>query len=201
MNYLFMLLISCLAILCNGQTNLTLGPVPRNQNPDIPKKEVLDALDLVRFDDLKEMQLLIGEGRAKRVYALKEEAFTGWVIKIFTNTNHKFRYTKFEKGEAVWQIGYFDNGDIGHDFHMKNGLNYGSQRMWRIGGDKYIDTYFLEGGVQHGQQFRWHADNILAREALFDQGKLVYEKLFDKKGKLVEEKDEVLFNFLAPKNN
>ena len=118
----------------------------------------------------------------RRIYSNKNGLYNGWAVKVFSDTEHKYRYTKFEEGLSTWQIGYFDNGDLGHDFHMKDGKNYGSQRMWHKGGTLYIDTYFLEGAVQHGKQLRWYGNGVLARDALYDNNQLVFEVEFDLEG-------------------
>lgn len=146
---------------------------------------------LQKHDEL-EMQAESVEGAyTLRTFSLNGVTFEGWAYQVFLDTEHRFRYTKFEKGLAVWQIGYYDNGDLGHDFHMKDGLNYGSQRMWRKGGGLYIDTFFLEGEIQHGLQYRWHGNGALAREALFNNGNLSYEVLFDKIGNITEKKGDL----------
>ena len=63
--------------------------------------------------------------------------------------------------------------------------------MWFEGGMPYIDTYFLEGGIQHGPQFRWYGDGTMARDGVYEYGELVYEVLFDKSGQITERKGDV----------
>lgn len=129
--------------------------------------------------------------RTIRYYTLKNQPYSGWALQLFENNEHKYRYMKFEQGLTVWQIGYYDNGDLDLDFHLKDGVNCGSQRMWRKHGAKYIDTYMAEGGKQEGIQLRWHANNILAREAMFDNGKAVYEVLFNTQGAVTKTSGKV----------
>ena len=96
-----------------------------------------------------------------------------------------------DDGLVVWQVGYYDTGEIDHDFHMKNGFNMGSQRMWNKGGGLYIDTYFLEGGIQHGPQKRWYGNGQLAMDAFFRNGTPIYEVLFDTDGTVVNAKGKL----------
>lgn len=156
--------------------------VPYGVAPATPAKEALDQIATFLFDSLTVTMDKSDKMKSIRIYSDENGLYNGWAVKVFSDTEHKYRYTKFEEGLSIWQIGYFDNGDLGHDFHMKDGKNYGSQRMWRKGGGLYIDTYFLEGGVLHGPQLRWHGNGTLSRDALFDKGQMVYEILFDQQG-------------------
>lgn len=151
--------------------------VPYGIQPNTPTKIALDHIATVDYDNLE---------MTDSKYKLNLKLFDGWAIKLFEDTEHKYRYTKFINGQVVWQIGYFDNGDIGHDFHILGDENYGSQRMWRKGGIGYIDTYFLQGGHQHGTQKRWHSNGQLEWISEYQSGLLLSEVKYDVDGNEVK---------------
>ena len=138
----------------------------------------LDASKLHRSGPDGSQQLII--------YTLESEPFTGWACTTDHGDSHKYRFTEYEHGQLIWQLGYFANGQLDHDFRMKDGSSIGSERMWRENGDPYIDHFYSAPGIMHGIQLRWYADSVLAREAVFDHGILISEKLFDKQGMLLE---------------
>ena len=74
---------------------------------------------------------------------------------------------------------------------MKDGKSLGSSRMWSEDGNPYIDEYFIEPGLAHGIQKRWHANRVLARETFFEYGKMIYELLYNEAGNLIETKGKV----------
>ena len=165
-----------IATLCsNIQAQLIDVPneVPYGTNPKTPSKVSLDRIAEVNYEVLV---------KTHSTFLFNNKAFNGWAIQIYDNNDHKYRYTKYLAGKAVWQIGYFDNGDIGHDFHILDGENYGSQRMWRKGGIGYIDTYFQRGGHQHGKQMRWHSNGQLEWVAEYQSGLLISEIKYDTDG-------------------
>jgi hypothetical protein len=143
-----------LSVACSGQ-QADLENISRERNPITPSQVELDALKPIEFNKLKELRVETSKGSFYRKYELESELYNGWALLIYKANEHKYRYMKIEKGLVVWQIGYYDNGDLDLDFRGKDGVNYGIQRMWRKGGTKYIDTYFLEGAIQHGMQYRW----------------------------------------------
>ena len=171
---------------CHGQIDDIGLDVPYGQNPKTPSKGSLDILHLIPFDALSIEVRKRDDGKQIRVYSKDNKLFDGWTLQLFNDNEHRFRYTHYADGLADWQIGYFDNGELDHDFHMKNGVNCGSARMWQKGGCLYIDTYFLEGGINHGPAYAWHENCVLSRDALFDKDRMVYEVKFDSEGEIVE---------------
>ena len=184
--YLVILFFIFVNTTCSGQTDFVPEQVPYHPNPEIPSQKALNAVTATDFDDLTEKKEVVSSSKTIRYYYQNEQLFSGWVLKIFSDTEHRFRYMKIDKGLIVWQIGFYDNGDLDFDFHHKDGHNVGSQRMWRKAVEPYIDTYFQEGGIQHGPQYRWHGKGVLARDALFENGQLVYEVLFDQQGEITQ---------------
>jgi antitoxin component YwqK of YwqJK toxin-antitoxin module len=150
--------------------------VPYGLNPKTPLQKDLIEVSRINNDSLK-----FQNGTAY----LNGRIFDGWTYQVFENNDHRYRYTKFENGKKVWQIGYYANGILDHDFHVFNDKNKGSQRMWRGDGSPYIDNFFLEGGIMHGVQKRWHSDNKLAMESKYDEGKLIYKKEYDELGNFI----------------
>lgn len=191
MKYHYCIFLLVFSIQCTAQVKELPDQVPYGENPATPSQALLDKLLLISFDSLTEEVLKAKDGSIIRTFSLDQKPYSGWAIQVFPDTHHRYRYTKYEAGLPVWQIGYYDNGRLDHDFHMKGGQNYGSQRMWRGDGSPYIDTYFAEGGIQHGPQKRWYDNGILARDAQFQHGELVYEVLWNKDGKITEEKGMV----------
>ena len=188
-----LLSILLLAILtsCHGQVVDKNLDVPYGHTPATPSKESLDMLNLIPFEALNiEMRKSKG-GNQIRIYTKDNMLFDGWTIQLFKDNEHRFRYTHYANGLADWQIGYFDNGELDHDFHMKNGMNCGSARMWQKGGCLYIDTYFLEGGINDGPAYAWYENCVLSRDALFDKDRMVYEVKFDREGNIVEKYGEI----------
>ena len=171
--------------------NLATPKVPYEKNPKTPSKESLESLNLLPFEALNIEINNIEGGKHIKIYKKGSLLFNGWTIQLFKGNEHRFRYTHYTNGLADWQIGYFDNGELDHDFHMKDGVNCGSARMWQKGGCPYIDTYFLEGGIGDGPAYAWHVNCSLSRDALFDNDKLLYEVKFDAEGKIVARQGEI----------
>jgi len=152
--------------------------VPYGLNPRTPAHKDLKEISRTNIDALSTIN--------ETAY-LDGQVFNGWTYQIFEDNEHRYRYTKYEKGKKVWQIGYYANGVLDHDFHVLNGKNKGSQRMWREDGTPYIDNFFLEGGIMHGVQKRWYSGNRLAMESKYENGTLIYKKEYDESGKLINE--------------
>ncbi len=176
---------------CRGQSSGLPAEVPYHRHPETPPQELLEKVSTLNAEKLKTKQLEGEAGRRVNFYYLEGIPFSGWAYQLFEGNKHRYRYTKFEEGLPVWQIGYFDNGQLDHDFHMKDGRNMGSARMWMRDGKPYIDTYFLEQGLMDGPQQRWHSNGQLARDAWFIRDSLVYEVLFDRDGVITERKGAV----------
>jgi hypothetical protein len=170
---------------CMSQTESLPEVVPREINPETPSYEILSKNITVEFNSLSEEVTNLDKMRTTRVYSLNGERYSGWAYQEFFDSEHRHRFTLFYYGSAVWQIGYFQDLDLGHDFHMKDGYNYGSQKMWNNDGGLYIDTYFLEKEIQHGIQKRW-SGRQLVRDALFDKGSLIYDVSFDGQGNIMK---------------
>lgn len=151
--------------------------VPYEPNPVTPLQEDLIKVSETNFDSL-----IVING----ITYQNKKVFSGWAYQIYKDNSHRYRYTKFNAGKKVWQIGYYESGNIDHDFHIYKDENMGSQRMWRDDGSLYIDNYFLEGGVLHGVQKRWYVDNRLAVESKYDKGILIYKREYDKSGNLID---------------
>lgn len=192
MKQLPFLIILLLGYACQPQQKSPISvDIPRGINPQTPTQVALEEVVGIPFKALKETQSMNDRGRIYRSYDYENKPYNGWARQLLPDTDHRYRYMKFIDGVISWQIGYYADGTLDFDFHGKNGENYGSQRMWLADGTLYIDTYFLEGGVQHGPQKRWHSNHVLARDALYEKGELVYEVLFDQEGRITEKKGKV----------
>lgn len=154
--------------------------------PKIPSLNIL--FSTVNFDyTLLEIKNIKSEGHKIIKYHYYEgDLYNGWAKMIFDNS-HKYRFVKIENGLITWQIGYFDDGNIDHDFHMKNGINLGSQRMWTAKDMLYIQNFFVNDGKLHGIQKRWHSNGNLAYEANYDYGKLLSEISYDLNGVIIKD--------------
>lgn len=192
MKYLSLIILSIL-LLDSCDLNHIKVPtiVPREREAKTPTQLDLDNLKPIKFKLLNETKEELDSFNTVRVYHLEGEIYNGWALQIFEGSKHKYRYLKFEDGLISWQIGFYDTGELDHDFHMQDGMNYGSQRMWLRNGHFYIDTYFLEGEIQHGKQYRWYTNNKLAEESEFYQGKLIYRIKYNMDGNLVEHTGQV----------
>lgn len=182
----YLLVVFCFLSLVSLGQELELKNISRERNPITPSQVALDALKPIEFHKLKELRVETSKGSFYRKYELESELYNGWALLIYKVNEHKYRYMKIEKGLVVWQIGFYDNGDLDLDFRGKDGVNYGIQRMWRKGGSKYIDTYFLEGAIQHGMQYRWAENNTLAEESKYENGSLIYRLQFDQHQKVIK---------------
>ena len=119
-------------------------------------------------------------------YSLNNQKFSGWAFEEFPETNHKFRFTLYIDGQMVRQIGYYDQGQIDHDFNMKDGQSLGSEKMWKEDGHLYIDHFYSEPGKMHGLQLRYHDNHKIARKALFEDGNRIFEIKYDRMGNILE---------------
>lgn len=152
--------------------------VPYGPNPKTPSQKALESASHIKDDDLN-----VVDGKSY----LEDELFSGWTAQIFKDNPHRYRYTMYNKGKKVWQIGYFENGQLDHDFHVFQDKNKGSQRMWREDGSPYIDNFFLEGGILHGIQKRWYSNHRLAMESKYEHGVQLYKKEFNKSGHMMRQ--------------
>lgn len=180
------ILMSVLA--CGQYSNTVPDQVPYGKSPLTPTQEALEAKEPMDAQVLTESRFFDDEGRATSRFYLNDAPYSGWSYQEFTETDHRHRYTRYEEGWRVWQIGFYDNGQLDHDFHMMKGRTLGSERMWRRDGKPYIDYYYSEVGAMDGFQRRWHVNDILAREGLYEEGKLIYELLFDYDGEITDSK-------------
>ncbi|MEM7371185.1 MAG: VCBS repeat-containing protein [Bacteroidota bacterium] len=174
---------------CSSQNPATSLPEasqledPRQR--ETPSQESLETLCQEQIENLRKHQKQDSEGID--LYYLGDALFTGWACHNDPTNDHQYRYAQYEKGQLIWQIGYYANGVLDHDFRVQEGKSTGSERMWMADGSPYIDSYYSPAGVQHGYHRRWHSNHQLAREALYYHGQLIYEHLFDEGGILVEE--------------
>ncbi len=176
---------------CNAQTEAVPSKVPYHRDPETPSMEALELLDKIDASLLVKQQTSIGEGRRMDYYYLDGVPYTGWSYQAFKDTDHKYRYIKYEMGQPVWQIGYFENGQLDHDFHMKDGKSLGSERMWRGDGSPYINYFYSAPGAMDGLQRRWHPDSLLARYGFYEDGEMIYEIFYDKNGVITETQGNV----------
>ena len=178
-----MVVLACTGCPAQPETSV---PTAMNRNPSTPPQDSLDQICSIAYDSLQRIPK--SHPDSSDLYLLRKARFSGWACHIFSDTEHKFRYTQYDGGVLIWQIGYYANGQLDHDFRMRQGKSMGSERMWRGDGHPYIDYYYSAPGVPHGIHRRWHTNNMLAREALFEHGLLIYEHLYDQNGKLLESK-------------
>lgn len=168
---------------CNGQMNENqIHPTEEWELAlSTPTKDSLDGWCQVHADSL--VRIHLSDISSCEVYFLQEKTFTGWACSVLPDNRHKYRYEQFENGIMIRRIGYYDNGQVDADFRLRNCQNYGPSRMWLYHGGLYIDEYFSKPGVKHGVHKRWYANGQLAREAKYEDGSLIYERLFDSTGK------------------
>lgn len=50
-------------------------------------------------------------------------------------------------------------------------------------GNLYIDTYFSEGRIQHGDQYRYYANGQLQWRSAYNHGLIISQSCFDQTGK------------------
>ncbi len=74
---------------------------------------------------------------------------------------------------------------------MKDGKSLGSERMWKQDGTPYISHFYSEPGVVHGIQERYFSNGILARNAKYNNGTLIYEIFYNRIGDIVSQKGEI----------
>jgi hypothetical protein len=150
---------------------------------DYPTKDSLDKFCNVGIKEIQRIQKDALDGCD--LYYFKEALYTGWACEIIPNNRHKYRYEQFKNGRMIRRISYYDNGKIDGDFRMKNCKNYGPSRMWLYNGNMYIDEFYISPGIKHGIQKQWHDNGALAKESRFDNGKLIYQKKFNRNGSLI----------------
>ncbi len=124
------------------------------------------------------------------LYYLDQKLFEGWAYEVFPDNHHRYRYSRYESGQRVRQITYFASGLLASDFHQEYG-EPGSARMWHRDGTPYINTYHNKNHDPDGLQWRWFKNGAVARKALFDNGKLIYELLYNMDGSLSSQKGKV----------
>lgn len=167
---------------CNARENNS-ATAEDIRNPYTPPRDSLEIWCTVEADLLTRVRKEQQDGCD--LYYLGDVLYTGWACQMYAGTEHKYRYTQFEQGKLVWQIGYYDSGQLDADFRMQDCKNSGSSRMWLADGSLYIDEYYSPPGIKQGVQKQWHANTVLAREAEYESGKLVYEERYDTSGNLI----------------
>lgn len=155
------------------------------RKPLTPSRDSLEQLCQVELEWLHRVQKQEPEGMD--LYYLADSLYSGWACHYNPDHDHQFRYAQYIQGQLVWQIGYYANGVLDHDFRIHHGKSSGSERMWMADGSPYIDYYYSPVGVKHDYHRRWHSNHQLAREALYYHGVLIYEHVFDPEGNLIEE--------------
>ena len=150
---------------------------------DTPRKDSLDKCCNIEIKEMirKQKDSLNGCD----LYYFQNELYTGWACEIIPDYRHKYRYEQFVNGKMIRRIGYYDNGQLDADFRMKNCKNYGPSRMWLYDGKMYIDEFYIAPGVKHGIQKRWYDNGVLAKESKVENGKIVYEKKYDRSGNFI----------------
>jgi hypothetical protein len=148
------------------------------------KKDSLDKLCTIHSDKL--IRVAKSATSMCDKYYYRDKVFSGWACSVLHDNKHRYRYELYEAGIMVRRIGYYDNGLVDVDFRMKDCENYGPSRMWRDDGGMYIDEYYSEPGVKDGLHKRWHNNGVIAREAKYEKGMMIYEKLFDSSGRPIK---------------
>lgn len=159
---------------CQPSTTQKLPAVPYGEHPPTPSFATMRALEVLPIEQLNVRIEVVSPERTLRHYELEGIPYSGWVFQRFPDHQDQHRYLLLDQGLVVWQIGYFPDGILDHDFHLDEGFNRGSQRMWYRQGQAYINTYFLPGGKQHGWQYRYYASGGIARMSWYDQGTELY---------------------------
>lgn len=189
MKILVLLFIILCSQTCIGQKNdTTTSEVEINRIPYTPTQDSLKIWSKTNGDFLTKLN------RTDSIpfdrYYLDKILFNGWAYEIFPDNRHKYRYSNYVEGERVWQITYYDSGTLSSDFRTKFGVN-GSSRMWHFDGSLYIDTYYNYNGVPNGLQMGWYKNGEVSRKALFENGNLIYEFLYEPNGLLKSAKGEI----------
>lgn len=125
------------------------------------------------------------------MYYVNDKAFSGWGCSVDPTNDHKYRYSLYKDGRLIWQVGYWANGQIDHDFRSKEGVSLGSQRMWMSDGWPYIENYYSAPEVKDGLWRRWFANHQIAYQAVFEEGQLIYEIEWDEGGNISNSQGQV----------
>ena len=185
--FLFCLLIfpAFLTLSCNMKQGVRQSISDINEDIKTLPKDSLDVYCSINIQQLK--RVVKTDTNRYDKYLLNNDLFTGWACQVFNDIEHQYRYMLIQDGQLVRQIGYFENGQLDHDFRIKNGKNQGSSRMWRSDGLPYIEEYYNQFGNMDGIQKRWHAGKVLAREALYKNGTLIYDICYDQNGNVTKQ--------------
>jgi antitoxin component YwqK of YwqJK toxin-antitoxin module len=190
MRYTILLLLILALSSCSGQTNNSVETTITDiRKPITPTRDILEKWVTIQADQLTKIRK--NDSIAYDKYLWNNKPFTGWSREIFEDNDHKYRYAKYENGIMVWQIGYYANGQLDADFHMKDGKNVGSERMWHSDGSLYIDTYYNSAGEPDGLQWSWFKNGKVSRKGLYKNGEMIYEIYYDMDGQIKESKGEI----------
>jgi antitoxin component YwqK of YwqJK toxin-antitoxin module len=165
--------------------------VPYGTYPPTPAFRALEKAVVLEHEALNSRKETFDEGGTRLLHFYEGAPFTGWVREFSPEDEHRYRFTRLEKGYEVWQIGYYQNRELDFDFHLMNGKKYGSQRSWRKDGTRLFDQFYQPEGVRHGHQRRWYANGRLAEDALYQHGQLIYSAELDSMGNLISSKGEL----------
>ncbi len=158
-------------------------------HPVSPSLDSLKKWCAVAFTDL-EIQSKIAD-KSYDSFSFNQKAFTGWACQTFEGNAHKYRYHKILNGKIIRQVYYYVNGQIDSDYYADWSLGFSSERTWLANGNAYLENYYSAPGVMHGLQRRWYNTAILAKEAMYNHGVLVYEIQYNKQGEIEATKGAV----------
>lgn len=185
---LLILLIPCLIFIgsCKTKSSIQQEDTSINIETVYPKSPQLDSLKIwcsISFTDLEITPK--SESKNKDSFSYNNVAFEGWACQTFDDNAHRYRFYQIINGKVLRQVSYYVNGVLDSDFYMDWTQGHGTERMWMADGKPYIENYYSAPNTMHGLQRRWYSNNILAKEALYDKGVLIYLLEYNKQGELI----------------
>ena len=132
------------------------------------------------------------EEREGRVFLLgADEAFSGWSVRRFFDTDQVADLVEFENGRPVrafsWKpdgeecplssfskgsgriVGYYANGNRMTESSYSLGLLNGMRMTWHEDGQKSEESFFKDGKL-HGRMTNWHPNGQKAAETFYADG-------------------------------
>ena len=84
---------------CSGQIP---EEVPYHRNPHTPSLSDLQAVSKVEASELVSQMLFDEKGHGINIYFLGDSLFSGWASQVFPDTDHRYRFTLYQRGHSLW---------------------------------------------------------------------------------------------------
>lgn len=132
------------------------------------------------YDDLEKLNIYKNGLTVK--FSKDGQPFSGvakTILKKHTGEVLEYVVSEMKEGYPTKSIYYFPDGTISREHHFLDGLHHGLQVRYFDNGQKYTEENY-EKGQLHGTVRRWTKEGNIGREAHFQNGIPLFDKVYIK---------------------